>query len=306
MKTVLKKPLKKQTAAKKAASQKTPAKKPAGKKPAAKKTVKSTLLAAGEPAPFTVLRAGAQSPCLIVCDHANNRVPKKLKELGLSKADRQKHIAWDPGTAHIGAHLSKRLAATCVQASYSRLVVDLNRGHTNKECMRKVSDHVVVPGNARLSAADKKERLDTLFWPYHAEIDARLGVIQQRGQVPILMSIHSFTPVMDNVKRPWHIGVLWNKEAGIAKKLIHNLRAQNRKLVIGENEPYSLIGHDTGKDTVQRHAEGKGLPYIIVEFRQDMVATKADAEKIAEIFYKAVAPIIADPATYATRKGFKD
>lgn len=303
-----KKPAKKaaKKTAKKAVALKKPApKKNAAKKPAPKKTMKAAvkkilrLLRPKEAPPARIENPKGRASCLIVCDHASNVIPLSLKDLGVSKADRQKHIAWDPGTEDIGRYLSKKLDAPAVFASYSRLVVDLNRGHDDIECMREIYDHIEVPGNKNLSDEQRAQRLDELFWPYHETIDAELRRFLSNGRVPMLLSIHSFTPEMDGFKRPWEIGILWNEEEGIARQLAENLRAQNPGMVVGENEPYSLKAYN--KNTINTHAEARGLPYVIVEFRQDLVGTKTGAEKWAKIFLEALQPILDDVGTYRLR-----
>ena len=243
-----------------------------------------------------------RSRCVIVCDHASNRVPKLLGNLGLGKDDLQKHIAWDPGTEDIGRRLSKRLDAPVVFATYSRLVVDLNRGHNHADCMRDVSDRIRIPGNEKLTASHKAQRIAEIFRPYHGAVDAQVQRFLKSGFAPLLLSIHSFTPKMDGFRRPWHIGVLWNKEEGIARQLISSLKENNPGLRVGENEPYSLKSANFTKNTVSTHAESRGLPYVIVEFRQDLVNTTAKAAKWAGIFYASLKPLMADPGLYRLRR----
>lgn len=271
-------------------------KKPAVKKPAAKKA--APFLARGEK-PFTLVNGKSSVPVLIVCDHASNVMPKSVKGLGLTAAQRRMHIAWDPGTAHIGRYLSKKLNTRLLLANFSRLVVDLNRGHDHPDCMRDVSDHVKVAGNRKLSADAKNARLDALYWPYHAEIDRHLDAFEAAGKVPLLLSLHSFTPSMDGFDRPWHIGVMWNRQEKLAKRLVSQLKRDNPALTIGENQPYSLQTGAAGHDTIHRHGEGRGLPYIIVEFRQDLVGgSKMEAEGWGELFLRSLRSILADATVY--------
>lgn len=260
------------------------------------------ILSKGEPKAVRVENPSGKGKYVIVCDHASNRVPKSLRNLGLSKAELKQHIAWDPGTEDIGLYLSKHMDAPCVIAGYSRLVVDLNRGHDHKECMRDVSDHIRIPGNTGLTAAQRRQRLDEFFHPYHAEITKALKRFTAKGIAPVLISIHSFTPEMDGFRRPWHIGVLWNRQEKLARALVKHLRRNNPDLVIGENEPYSLKAANFLKNTVSTHAESKGLPYVIVEFRQDLVSTRKDAVKWAEIFRESLLPALSDPGLHTLRR----
>jgi predicted N-formylglutamate amidohydrolase len=287
---------------------KTPVKPLTALKPAAKPNkslagkLPARLLQPGEPAPYRIENAKGKAPILIVCDHASNRVPKILDGVGLAKTDLEKHIAWDPGTENIGRYMSEKLDATGFFACYSRIVVDVNRGERSAECMREVSDHIHVPGNKNLSAAEKRQRLDEIFWPYHRALATQIKTYRKKGIVPLIVSLHSFTPEMDGYKRPWHIGVLWNKEETIARRLVDALQAQNPKMIVGENEPYTLKQANLTKNTIKTHAEDAGLPYVIVEFRQDLVATKRDALKWGRIFLEALAPILLDPSIYQLRR----
>jgi len=256
------------------------------------------LLTKADPAPFRIENQKGKAQCLIVCDHASNRIPAALGTLGLSKKDREKHIAWDPGTEIIGRYLSEQLDAPAYFATFSRIVVDVNRGANSPECMREVYDHIPVPGNANLSRVQKRQRIDEIFSPYHKNLAAQVQRFLKKKRIPMIISVHSFTPEMDGYRRPWHIGILWNKEDDIALKLVDNLRAQNPTIIIGENEPYSLKAENLSKNTIGTHAESRGLPYVIVEFRQDLVKTKRDALKWGKIFLDALTPILADPDTY--------
>jgi predicted N-formylglutamate amidohydrolase len=257
------------------------------------------ILRKGEPKPYRLVRTDLRksSRTVIICDHASNCVPESLKNLGLARKVLQKHIAWDPGTETIGRYMQKALGTPLVLASYSRLVVDLNRGHDNDECMRDTSDGVKIPGNKGLSKAQGKRRLDEIFWPYHDAVDAEIERFLRKGTIPLLMSIHSFTPVMKGFKRPWHIGVMWNRERAIAKKLVALLRKNNPKLTIGENKPYSLKDAGLGKDSIRRHAGKYKIPHIVLEFRQDLVGTKAGALKFAKILHESAAPVLANLET---------
>lgn len=281
-----------------AATKKTRAIKPVKNAPKAVAAKTTCLLTKADPAPFRIENGKGKAQCVIVCDHASNRIPAALGTLGLSKAQREMHIAWDPGTEHIGRYLSEKLDAPGYFATYSRIVVDVNRGPNSPECMREVYDHVVVPGNQKLSRSAKKQRVDEIFNPYHKNLAALIAGFRKKKRIPAIVSIHSFTPEMDGYKRPWHIGVLWNKEDDIALQLIENLRQQNPGMIVGENEPYSLKAENLSKNTIGTHAENTGLPYVIVEFRQDLVKTKRDALKWGKIFLDALAPILADPDTY--------
>lgn len=285
----------------KSASRKPAPKKTDQKKPAGKKTL-PRLISAGEPAPYRIENAKGASPFIVVCDHASNRIPASLGTMGLSKKDRQRHIAWDPGTDDIGRYLAKKLDATYVSSTWSRLVVDVNRGPDSPECIRAESDGTRIAVNETLGKAEKKQRIDEIFKPYHKALDKEIRRIARTRGRPVVLSIHSFTPEMGGQKRPWHIGVLWNKEEGIARKLIRNLRRNNPGMVVGANEPYSLRHKNYSKNTIGTHAEDNGYPYVIVEFRQDLVSTKLKAATWAALFLESLQPVLDELCPPSARK----
>ncbi len=270
------------------------------------------ILSRQEPRPFHLRNEKGRGNCVVVCDHASNRIPKSLKNLGLGKKALHRHIAWDIGAVDVARHVAKALDAPLVEACYSRLVCDLNRSHDSAECIREMSDYVHIPGNTGLSAQEKKKRLNEIFYPYHEEVSRqvekkRKGVVKKFGRqaAPLFLSIHSFTPTMEGKKRPWHIGVMWNHEEKLGRAVSASLQKKNPRLMIGKNQPYSMKELNVLKDTIGRHAESKGIPYIIVEFRQDLIHTKKGAEKYARIFLDALFPIVTDPKTYVLRKKHK-
>lgn len=290
-----------------ATKKKTVKKKPAKK--AAKKTATKApkqlrkLLQKDEPLPWRLENEKGKADILLICDHASNRVPKALKDLGLKKTDLKKHIGYDIGAEDATLHLARVLDAPAIVAQYSRLVTDLNRSTDRMDSMMpEVSDHVAIPGNKALSPKAREQRLKEIFWPYQKKITSLVDRMTRNGRVPFIFCIHSMTDVMDGFRRPWHLAILWNNEEKIAKRVVQNLRRNHPDILVGENEPYSLLSPKSKGSTIFRHAIDRGLPHIFVEFRQDLVATKADAAKWAGLFLEAVRPVLEDPTTFAGRK----
>jgi predicted N-formylglutamate amidohydrolase len=272
------------------------------KKPPPKSKTPARLISAGEPKAFRIENAAGKTAGAIICDHASNRMPKVLKDLGVKKADLKKHIAWDIGAEEISRQLGRALDMPVILASYSRLIVDLNRAPYHHEGMLAESDHIAIPGNKNLSKQDKDRRLKQLFWPYQKEIGKVTDKFVRKKKTPLLIAVHSFTPAMEGKKRPWHISVLWRREEKIAKQIVQALRRSNPSLLIGENEPYTLFDERFAGSTIDRHAEQRGLPYIFVEFRQDLIDTKEKAAQWAEIFAAAVRAVLDNPENYLNRK----
>jgi predicted N-formylglutamate amidohydrolase len=253
------------------------------------------LLTGGDPAPFTVLNPEGRAELLLVCDHAGQAVPASLGRLGLDQAVLSRHIGWDIGAAAVTRLLAERLGAPAVLSGYSRLVIDCNRELDDPTSIPTISDGQVVPGNQELSAHDKRARAEACFWPYHRAIEAQLERATALGTAPAVLSIHSFTPQMQGVDRPWHIGILWEDDARLSAPLLAAL-SQRPGLVVGDNEPYS--GRDPEGFTLRQHAMSRGLAHVLIELRQDEIATEAGAESFAGHLDAALAPILADTALY--------
>jgi predicted N-formylglutamate amidohydrolase len=237
------------------------------------------LLAADEPPPFTIDNAAGKSPFFFTCDHAGRRIPRALGDLGVSAEERERHIAWDIGAAGVTAQLAARLDAFAIAQTYSRLVVDCNRPLESPTLIPLRSERTDVPGNADLSAAQRQQRLDEIFTPYHARTAAELDARRAAGRPTIFVTVHSFTPVYLGVARPWHCGMLYHRDARLAHALLELIRTEG-EWVVGDNEPYAVS--DNSDYAIPVYGEGRGLAHVELEIRQDLIADAAGQEQWAE------------------------
>jgi predicted N-formylglutamate amidohydrolase len=227
------------------------------------------LLAADEPAPVTVHNENGASPFLIVADHAGNCIPRALARLGVVAAECERHIAWDIGIAAICQLVADMLDATLVQQNYSRLVIDCNRTPGSETSIPVISELTPVPGNVGLSEDAKAARVSEIFLVYHDRIETELDRRRHAGRPAALIAMHSFTPVFMGVARPWHAGVLYNRDPRFAY-LLMALMKREAGLVVGDNEPYSVT--DASDYTIPVHGERRGLHHVAIEVRQDLIA----------------------------------
>jgi predicted N-formylglutamate amidohydrolase len=238
-----------------------------------------SLLAPDEPPPVEVVNARGAGSAVVVCDHAANRVPRRLAGLGLYSAQLATHIAWDPGAGQVAQRLAQHLDAPLVLSGYSRLVIDCNRPLTHDESIAPTSAGVAVPGNQAVSAADRALRAATLFHPYHRAISEVLDQRRAACRPSLLLSIHSFTPVLNGSPRPWHVGFSHGRDARLADSLIGTFGPDNR-CVVGHNQPYDV--DDAIDYTIPRHGEQRGLAHVLIEIRQDLLTTAAECAGWAE------------------------
>jgi predicted N-formylglutamate amidohydrolase len=236
------------------------------------------VLAADEPPPFSVECADGRSAFLIVCDHAGRRLPRSLGTLGLDAAELSRHIAWDIGARGVAAHLARLLDAPMIAQTYSRLVIDCNRPLTSPTSIAVLSERTEIPGNRQLTEAERSARANEIFVPYHARIESEIDRRVARAEPTILVSMHSFTPVFRDFVRPWHVGMLYNRDPRLARALLDLIRDDGR-FVVGDNEPYA-VGDGTDY-SVPVHGERRGLPHIEIEIRQDLVESEAGQQEWA-------------------------
>jgi predicted N-formylglutamate amidohydrolase len=244
----------------------------------------ASLLALDEPATFEVIEEAARSPFLITCDHAGKRVPRLLGSLGLSESELDRHIAWDLGAARVTHNLAQELGAFAILQTYSRLVIDCNRRPGVPSSIPTISENTAVPGNEALPAAAAARRARDIFTPYHERILQELERRARVAQPTVLIAMHSFTPVFQGVPRPWHVGMLYNRDARLGHALLALLRA-DPELIVGDNEPYAV--GDLSDYGIPIYGEQRGIPHVEIEIRQDLVLEEAGqvawAKRFAEL-----------------------
>jgi predicted N-formylglutamate amidohydrolase len=238
------------------------------------------LLGADDPPPVRVLNPHGASPFLLIGDHAGNAVPQALGSLGLSPDEMTRHIAWDIGIAGLGELLSAALDAVFIRQTYSRLVIDCNRDPKAADAIPAISDATPIPANHGVTLTDKVARLAAIHAPYQAAIATELARRDVAGLHTVLVSLHSFTPSMQGIARPWEIGVLYSGgDPSFAVTTLRLLEARGA-LVVGDNQPYAMDGIDY---TVPGHAFDARRPYVELEVRQDLVASPDQQAEWTEI-----------------------
>jgi predicted N-formylglutamate amidohydrolase len=236
----------------------------------------ATLLAEDDPSPCEVAGGTERSPFVIACDHAGRRLPRALGSLGLSERELASHIAWDIGAGGVARRLGDALDAFVARQRYSRLVIDCNRPLGAADSIATHSERSLIPGNQGVGKDQAASRAREIFHPYHDQIRCELDRRQAAGRASIFVAIHSFTPVFLDVARPWHVGVLFRRDARLAEPLLH-LLGREGDLVVGCNEPYAAS--DASDFTLIHHGEQRGIPHVELEIRQDLIAD--DAGQIA-------------------------
>jgi predicted N-formylglutamate amidohydrolase len=185
--------------------------------------------------------------------------------LGIAPQDLARHIAYDVGARGLSLALAERLDAPMVESTFSRLVIDPNRGEDDPTLVMKLYDGTIIPANRHADAAEIARRIETLHRPYHAAYET----LAARRADTVICAIHSFTPQLrGRPPRPWQAAVLYShQDTRLALPLIQALR--DAGIVTGDNEPYS--GHLDG-DSIDAHALQNNRPNVLLEVRNDLIA----------------------------------
>lgn len=238
---------------------------------------------------FIRVSGSLASGVILLCDHAANALPEAYGTLGLPPAELDRHIAYDIGAEGVTERLAAALGVPALMTRFSRLLIDCNRGEDDPTLIMRVSDGAIVPGNRTLPDEERAGRIARFYRPYHAAIAELIDRALAHNVVPVLLSVHSFTPAWRGVPRPWHAAVLWDKDPRLAQPLLSAL-GTDRTLVVGDNEPYhgALRG-----DCLWQHGTSRGLAHALIEIRQDLIASEegqiAWAARLADVMRHVLA-----------------
>jgi predicted N-formylglutamate amidohydrolase len=255
----------------------------------------SLLLTENDLPPVVEENARGRSPFLLTSDHFGRAIPHQLGDLGLSESELRRHIAWDIGIAGVARTLSEFLNAHLIAQRYSRLVIDCNRPLNAPSSIPRISEATIIPGNEGLTREAVQARRREVFDPYHRRISEVIDHRLREGIPTVLISLHSFTPVYAGIRRPWHVGTLYQKDTRLPPLLLKGLRAAS-DLIVGDNEPYA-VSEETDY-TIPVHGEARGLMNTGIEIRQDLISDQAGemqwAERLAAILTEIEATLRAN------------
>ncbi len=244
-----------------------------------------------EPLPWRVINPAATRPLLFVCEHASAHLPVALQ--GAYPAPLMAtHYACDIGSLGLVTGLANRLNARAVVANYSRIVIDCNRRLEDPTLLLPVADGEPVAANTGLTRAEFDSRVESIYAPFHAEVERQMRSLTSSVASPVYIAIHSFTPLHTGTHRPWDMGVMWDVDDRLALRLCDSVSAE-ASLKVGANEPYS--GKNVADFSVDYHAERNGFANVAIEVRQDHLLTDDGIALWIDRLADALAPLVTAP-----------
>lgn len=228
---------------------------------------------------------GGEWPGLLVCEHASNFIPEEYGALGLSSSAVESHIAWDPGALGVAERLALLLDAELLAAKFSRLLYDCNRAPDRRDAVTARSEIFDIPGNQDIPESERESRIELFYEPFASAVTQAVSVRQA------LVTIHSFTPVYGGEVRDVEIGIIHDTDARIAESLLEKLQ-RNTALNVMRNEPYGP--QDGVTHTLRQHGVAKRKPNVMIEIRNDLIASEVQQIEMAEILAPALKEAVAD------------
>ena len=193
--------------------------------------------------------------------------------------------------------LARLFDAPAVLTTFSRLLIDPNRGEDDPTLVMRLSDGAIIPGNAEVTADEIARRIANYWRPYREAVRQELDAMSATGTVPAIISMHSFTHAWKGVSRPWHVTALWDSDPRLPLPFIERMRREP-DLIVGDNEPYdgALEG-----DTMDEHCTRRGLASLLIEVRQDLIGTREIAERWADRLAGPLREVLAGEGVHDVR-----
>ncbi len=246
------------------------------------------ILLKNESPPFTIYNGDSLYPIILTVEHASNRIPRHLKNLGLDQKTRETHIAYDLFTKDIALEVSLQLKCPLITSEYSRLVIDCNRLDTSPQLICTQSNGIKINGNKNISKEEIEQRIKEIYLPFHRAIK---GVKEryEKNKTPFsIISLHSFTHCLETEKkdRPWDIGLLWDQDNRLAIKLYDFLVQNYPMLNVGYNVPFDARIEEKG--SLHIHAYPYQIPAIEIELNQRSLLDRSKYNCILRAFVKFI------------------
>ncbi len=235
-------------------------------------------------APVQVLRPRAISDLLLSCEHASARIPTGFRADAPTRRLLATHRGADLGAWEITRVLSARLRATAIGGAWSRLVTDLNRPPAAADLIVAAPDGVAVSFNTGIGAAERARRIARFHAPYHQAIDLHCRRLRAAGRRPLLLAVHSFTPLLEPRRRKFDLGLLFDASEAIIPYAASAFRRQGFRVRL--NRPYS--GRRGFLYSARRHGLRHLLPHFELEFNQGSLGSLAHVRDVGKRASEAI------------------
>ena len=245
-------------------------------------------MAANRAEAYEIINADGVGPAVILCEHASNHIPADYDGLGLDASARDSHAAWDPGAEDVAKRLSEALNAPMIAGRISRLVYDCNRPPEAPSAMPERTETIAVPGNVGLDETACRARVARVYEPFRRATFDLIARRDRAGTPFALITMHSFTPKWMGQPRAVEIGILHDSDARLADAMLAQDVPGRR---VERNAPYGPA--DGVTHSLRLHGIANDLPNVMLEIRNDLIATPAQQDRITTELLGLLRPALA-------------
>ena len=199
---------------------------------------------------------------VLTCEHGGNNIVKEYEQyFNNCQSVLATHQGYDIGALDVFNFL-KPLSDYSKYSTTSRLLIELNRSLHHKNLFSEYTKTIPL--------SEKQNIIDNYYLVYRNEVEAVLKSYIDNKHSVIHISVHSFTPVLNNIKRNLDIGLLYDskrkEEKSFCKKLKEEIINLNPTVKLRYNYPY--LGKADGFTTYLRKQFSKNYIGIELEINQ--------------------------------------
>ncbi len=222
---------------------------------------------------------------VITCEHAFPNIPGEYAYLfALDPAVLETHEAYDPGSYDLFRHIAP-LGDEIFYQKIGRLLVETNRSLWHTSLYSRFSRN--------LGEREKSKILNNYYRPYREMVTDAVASFIVRGNDVVHISVHSFTPVLNNIIRNADIGLLYDPARRPEKNLSSSwkklLQSECPDLKIRYNYPY--LGKADGFTTALRKKFQQNYVGIELEINQSWVNSNRMDSLVKDAIYKSIEAI---------------
>ena len=216
----------------------------------------------------------------VTCEHATNALPSGYQPSERDLEILQTHWGWDPGAADVTRRLSELTGAGAVLSAVSRLVCDVNRPiEDDTLILRELEGHPLT-FNQDVDVDEIQTRVEQYYIPFHRAVHDHLQSRLSHSPPPLILAVHSFTPVYMGNKRDMEIGIIYDSRCPDKAKRLNDAFVEYG-FAVAMNRPYS--GMEGQMYSAWHHGRGNGLDYLELEMSQDLFSPSVKAANVDRI-----------------------
>ncbi|KTD39149.1 N-formylglutamate amidohydrolase [Legionella nautarum] len=227
---------------------------------------------------------------IVSCEHAVNTVPHTYRNLFASHLELlETHRGLDLGAQAIALFFSQQFNCELVLAQATRLLIDCNRSLHHRNCFSEIT--------TILSKEEKALIIEQYYLPYRQQVEEIIKKHIQQEKLVLHLSMHSFTPVLNNLNRNTDVGFLYDPKRNNEKKLAtlwqQQFKQQKSDLRVRLNYPYRGIS-DGFTSALRKRFIDDDYAGIEIESNQTLMNSTESLSKLCQMLTLTLQTLLAN------------